>query len=281
MNPVVTSWLTGPDGLGTRLRAIRDRAGLSGKDLAERAGWDSPRVSKLELGRQVPTAEDLRVYVDACGVPDQLDDLLGLLGEVRSQRFSFAQRGRRGQVEVQRTYSDLVAGATTIRHFGLVYMPGLLQVPDYIRRVLLESRRLHDIEVDDVEASVVERLQRQQLLYDRSKHFQLLIGESVLRWLLVPPSVMRAQLDRLHTVIGLPNVEIGVLPFGVELEWTPQQAFWLFGDVAIVEGFVGETLYEGDEAGQFSKVMDLLWAQAAVGDEARQLIHRAVDALPI
>jgi transcriptional regulator with XRE-family HTH domain len=281
VNPLVVSWLTGPDGLGTRLRIIRERAGLSGKELAERAGWDSPRVSKLELGRQTPTAHDIRLYVEECGAePKLLDELLGLLGEVRVQRFSFVQRGKRGQVAIQQSHNELVAGASTLRHFGTVYVPGVLQVPDYIRRVLVESRRLHDLEVDDVEDALAERLQRQQTLYDRSKRFQLLLGESVLRWLLVPPDVMRAQLDRLLTAIGLPNVEIGVLPFGVELEWTPQQSFWIFDDVAVVEGFVGETAYEGAEAKQFLRAMELLWDQAAIGDDARRLILAAAEALP-
>src|SRR4051794_14708207 len=38
------NWLTEPDGLATRLRAMRAQAGLSGKDLAASRGWQQSKV---------------------------------------------------------------------------------------------------------------------------------------------------------------------------------------------------------------------------------------------
>jgi transcriptional regulator with XRE-family HTH domain len=281
VNPLIVSWLTGPDGLGTRLRAVRDRAGIAGKDLAESAGWDPPRVSKLELGKQMPTADDVRTYVALCGgSPELLAELLDLQVQAQTEKLTFRQRSAHGQAPTQRTYNELVAASKVVRHFETVFVPGLIQVPDYARRVFVEQRQLHDLEVDDVEAAVAERLQRQQFVYDSAKRFEFLLAEPVLRWLVAPAPVMRAQLDRLLAAIGLANVEIGVVPLGVELTWTPQHSFQMYDDVAVVETFLGEVTYEGAAAGQFARAMELLWSEAVTGDDARRLILAAAEALP-
>jgi transcriptional regulator with XRE-family HTH domain len=281
VNPLIVSWLTGPDGLGTRLRISRDLAGITGKDLAEAAGWDPPRVSKLELGRQLPTADDVRTYMRLCdGSPELLAELLDLQYQAQTEKLTFRERGANGQAQTQRTYNELVAASKTVRHFETVYVPGLLQVPDYARSVFAEQRRLHGLDVDDVDDAVAERLQRQQFVYDTSKRFEFLLAEPVLRWLIVPPTVLRAQLDRLLAAIGLPNVEIGIVPLGVQLEWTPQHSFQMYDDTAVIETFIGEVTYDGAEAGQLARAMQLMWSQAAAGEDARRLILAAIEALP-
>jgi hypothetical protein len=93
-----------------------------------------------------------------------------------------------------------------ICRFETVCVPGLLQTPGYDRRVLTEMVELHDLDISDVDAAVASRIQRQQLLYDTSKRFEFLLAGPVLRWLPCPPDVMRGQLDRLPTVVGLPNM---------------------------------------------------------------------------
>jgi hypothetical protein len=96
---------------------------------------------------------------------------------------------RRGQVAVQDNYNQLVAESQVNRHFETVYVPGLLQTPDYARRILTEMVELRDLNMSDVDAAVASRMQRQQLLYDTSKRFEFLLAEPVLRWLLCPPTL--------------------------------------------------------------------------------------------
>jgi Domain of unknown function (DUF5753) len=91
--------------------------------------------------------------------------------------------------------------------------------------------------------------------------------------------VIRAQLDRLQTVIGLPNVRLGVVPLGGQLDTTPQNSFVLYDDVAKVETFVGSPPIPGDGAASYASIMVRLWAAAAEGDEARRVIIRAADEL--
>jgi transcriptional regulator with XRE-family HTH domain len=276
-------WLTQPEGVATRLRALRVQAGLPGKDLADANGWAQSKVSRIETGQQMPSPADIEAWARACRAgAETVRELLGKREEARIAHATFRGRMRRGQARVQESYNDLVRGSTLVRHFETVYVPGLLQVPDYARRVLIEMISLHDLEVDDVDAAVETRMQRQQLLYEPGRRFEFLLAEPVLRWLLCPPSVMRVQLDRLQTVIGLEHIRFGVVPMGVQLATAPQNSMQLYVGkelVAVAETFIGETWHRGDEATAYARALDRQWEDAVEGDQARSLIVRAVQAL--
>lgn len=280
--PPVADWLGQPDGLAARLREIRTQAGLTGIQLAEAAGWSGQsRVSKIERARQMPTTDDVDAWVRVCAASDEVArELHTLLRGALAARHSWEMRLRAGQAKVQASYNQLVSESSFIGHFETAFVPGLLQTGDYIRRVLGEMVGLHGLDLDDVEAAVTTRLARQQLLYDTGKRFEFLLAEPVLRWGLCPPPQMRAQLDRLQTVIGMPNVRFGVLPMGASLDTTPQNSFQLYDDTVIVETFVGETIHTDDEALKYRGVLARLWRDAAEGEGARGLILDAVRALP-
>src|SRR5439155_16418238 len=57
------------DGLARRLRDLRDRAQLSQRQLADRAGIDVTYLSKLENARQAGSERVLRALADALHVP--------------------------------------------------------------------------------------------------------------------------------------------------------------------------------------------------------------------
>jgi transcriptional regulator with XRE-family HTH domain len=263
---------------------LRAQAGLSGKALADSHGWAQSKVSRIESGTQMPTQDDIRAWAAGCNADAaELDELLRLGDAARGMREAFRSRMSRGQERVQADHNDLTARSHLIRYFETVWVPGFLQVPNYIRRVLTEMISLHDLPTDDVEAALAKRMQRQQTLYDPDKQFEFLIAEPVLRWLICPPAVMREQLDRLQTVIGLPRIRFGVVPMGVELATTPQNSFQIYvaddGPVVAVETFTTETFFRGDEAEAYERVMDRLWEEAVTGDQARRLIIAAIEAL--
>ena len=280
MRPI-EDWLTQPDGMAVRLRSLRAQAGLPGKDLAARLGWQPSKVSRLENGRQMPTDDDLRAWTSASNATESdVRELLDLLGEAHAVHLDWKRRFRRGQASVQRNYNNLVRDAGRVRHFETVYVPGLLQTPEYARRVLAEMTDLHGDQAADVDDAVTERLTRQRYLYEPGRQFQFLLSEAVLRFLLTPPDVMRSQLDRLQSVIGAPNIWFGILPFGVPLGTAPQNSFQLYDDLAIVETIVGETTHTGDEATAYARALDQLAGNAMTGDAARRLILQASETLP-
>jgi transcriptional regulator with XRE-family HTH domain len=278
---MLTDWLTQPDGLATRLHDLRTSAGMSGKDLAKALDWQQSKVSRLENGRQMPAENDIEAWASACGAKDEtIREMLDQLGEAESVRMQFRRRMSRGQAAVQASYNDLVERSTLVRHFETVYVPGLLQIPEYARRVLTEMVDLHELPIDDVDAAVSGRMQRQQMLYDTSRRFEFLLAEPVLHWRLCPPEVMRHQLDRLHSVLGMSHVRLGVIPLGVELATTPQNSFQLYDDTAIVETFIGETVHGESGSAAYARAMERLWDEAVTGDDVRQLIIAATEDLP-
>lgn len=276
-------WLTRPEGLGTRLRALRVQAGLSGKDLADANGWAQSKVSRIENGKQMASAEDIEVWARATGAgTEAVNELRRQLQDARLAHVTLRSRMARGQAKVQQTYNELVRDATLIRHFETVYVPGLLQVPEYARRVLKEMIELHQLEVDDIDAAVATRMKRQQFLYDPTKRFEFLLAEPVLRFLLVPPAVMRTQLDRLQTVIGLEHMRFGIVPMGTVLTRTPQASVQIYvgtETIVVSEDFAGETWHR-ENAEAYSRGVDRMWEEAVEGERARELIIQAAQALP-
>lgn len=80
-----------PEDFGGRLRAARERKGLSQSDLASRSGLQPSAVSHFETGRRSPSFENLRALADALGVSaDYLvgrQEDVGAAGPVAEQMF--------------------------------------------------------------------------------------------------------------------------------------------------------------------------------------------------
>jgi transcriptional regulator with XRE-family HTH domain len=62
---VSTDFQTDREALGARPRELRTEAGLDGKDLAARLGWQTSKVSRLQNGKQTPPRNDLTAWARA------------------------------------------------------------------------------------------------------------------------------------------------------------------------------------------------------------------------
>jgi len=273
----IEDWLNRPGGLARTLREARRSAGMTGNHVAAALGWPQSKVSKLETGKQMPTEEDIDGWVRTCRASTGTAGRLAtLLEEAQRLHQEWKQQVRLGQATIQRNYDDLTRRATRVRNAENTFIPGLLQTAQYARSRIVEGIRLHNADPAEVDAATAQRMQRQQVLYDTSKTFEFVITEAVLRLLLCPPATMLAQLDRLLALDGLPHITLGIIPFGVELPTAPQNSFILFDDdLAVVETFVGETMYHGDEAAAYIAAMASLAAEAQYDAQAREIIVNA------
>lgn len=279
MNPI-DDLLVQPGGVAARLRDARVAAGMNGKQLADAMGCAPSKVSRIELGRQTPTEPDIQAWATATRAGAGFAaDTVSALRAVLAAKHDWRQRMRAGQAAVQAGYNRLVLESTTVRNFETAFVPGLLQTPAYARNVLAEMVRIHELDVDDVDESVATRMRRQQVLYDPGRRFEFLLAEPVLRWRLCPAEVMAGQLDRLQAVIGMTNVRLGVLPLDAPISVTPQNSFCLFDDMTVVETFVGEQAHVEQESVVYGRMLDLLWADAVTGEDARRLITAAARSL--
>lgn len=281
-DPVLTDWLTRPGGLVERLRELRARAGLRGADLAEPLGWYQSKVSKIENATQMPTEADVRGWAEQCGAPEEAEALVAMLAEVPALRMEFVRRSTTGDADAQAEHDQMAREATVVRFFETAIIPGLLQIPAYARAVMAAAYEFSGYDMATLSEAVAERLKRQHVVYEATalgKQFEFLIAESALRWQIAPAPVMRAQLDRLLSAMGLDGVRIGIVPLG-RPGTLPMNGFVMYDDLVVVETFNDESYFPGGAAAKIHLgILDRLWSTAAEGDDARRLIMRAADAL--
>ncbi|MEZ0072503.1 helix-turn-helix domain-containing protein [Planotetraspora sp. GP83] len=265
--------------LGAQLRQLRENAHLSGKDLAERLGWQPSKVSRIENARQTATEDDVVVWTQAVRAgPETVDGLIAQTVGLLEQQDSWRQRHKSGLAALQEDIRDLESRTKLFRVFEPGVVIGLLQTAEYARHIFSKVRRLYET-TDDIDAAIRVRMQRQEILYDPSRRFRFIMPESVLRYRLAPSDVMRGQLDRLLAVTTLPNVEFGIVPFEAPLPAALVNAFWIYNDsmVGVATRTKDLVLRDPDDVAFYAQAFEEFCEVAAYGDAARAVIVRVLD----
>lgn len=271
-----TDYQSGREALGVRLRELRTEAGLQGKDLAERLGWQRSKVSRLENGKQTATAADLEAWAHALDAPAELPDLNSRLRGLESQQRSWRRQLTTGHRAVQDRYVAEYRRTGTVCGYEATVVPGLFQTPDYARHLLIANSELMQ-SPRDTEEAVSARMKRQEVLYEGGKTFRVLVWEGALHALVCPRDVLAGQLDRLVGLIGLRQVELGIVPFGARLKLSPKHGFWIFDEQRVVVETINTefTLESAEDVALYERVWDRLHESAVSGEHARRLIGRA------
>lgn len=265
------------EALGKRLREIRRDAGVTGRELAAREGWHESKVSRIEHGKATPSTADLRAYCTHCNANAQLPDLLASLHTIDSAWLEWRRLLGTGVKRGQQLALQLEAETSLIRNYEPQIIPGLLQTAEYaeakLKRVI-EFYRLPD----DLDAGVSKRMERQQILYRRGHRFHFLIGETALYTTVGGDDVMRGQLDRLQTIIGMPRVTLGILPLMSEA-LVVVEGFMMFDNRMVkVEAHTAElTVTQPREVALYGHAFDTLANQSVTGEGARGLIRAAIS----
>lgn len=275
--------MTARHDLGSKLLALRKRAGLSGVSLAELLHTTQSRISRIETGRSVPSLDDVRAWAEATQAsPDELQELASLVQQLATEATSWRILHRLGLTERQRQIGELEQEASAIRVFQPTMVPGLLQIADYARRVMEQGNPSSQA---DLAAAVSKRMERQTILYDQGKRFEFVITEGALRWRPGPPELMRAQLDRLISLASLPNVELGVLALNQEAVDAYLHPFVIFeladSPLVTVETYSAELqVNDPQEVEVYRRTLDRLKTMAQWADSAMREIQAIVTQPP-
>ncbi|WP_433732470.1 helix-turn-helix domain-containing protein [Nocardia sp. CA-129566] len=265
------------EALGQRLREIRRRAGLSGRQLAALASWHESKISKLEYGKLRASDADVRVYCTHAGAKDELADLLATLHNIDAAYMEMRRLLSTGTGRGQDELVKLAERTRLTRIYQNVLIPGILQTSEYARAILERSITRHRLP-DDIDAGIAKRMERQQFLYHGDRRFHVLVAEQALLTTVGNSSVMIGQLDRLLVAAGLPRVTLGIVPTMAEI---PQQTtnFVMFDDrMTTVETITAElTVTQPREIATYGRTFDMLAELSVTGDIARALILGAVD----
>lgn len=265
--------------LGLRLREIRQEAGLSGRGLATVAGWHESKVSKIEHARTTPSVEDIRAWCRHCGASRRTaDDVVAALHAVEGMWIEW-RRMERGLRRAQESVRPVYERARRFRFYSSSVLPGVVQTEAYTTVILRAVARRREVP-DDIDDAVTVRMQRQRFLRSGDRRFAILLEESALRSGIGGADVWAGQLGHLLSVATLPNVSLGVIPFGVRREaaW-PVESFYMFDDaevnVELVSGYL--TVTQPREIELYGQAFSELSALAVYGATARALLTDAIE----
>lgn len=204
--PEERDWQDGSDDIlktiGRQIKLWRERAGLTQAELGQRIGYSEEQVSSVERGRRPPKREFLEAADEVLGAGGML---IAFAEDVERARLP------KGVRDLKRLEEESVAVST----YGTHNIPGLLQTRDYTEALYRMRRPLLDDET--IERYVAARMARQEIFTRRPAPVLSFVMEEVT--LLRPlggKAVLRGQLERLLEVGKLRNVEIQVMPTGLE-----------------------------------------------------------------
>ena len=265
--------------LGEALRNAREQVGISGAELGRRAGISQSKVSRSELGQQIPTADQIKAWATQTGADAAALEALRV--EADHEAHAWREHARRGLPRLQAETGALERNARTILTFHPTLIPGLVQTEGYARAIYrafwLEDR-------PDLDQAIAARLARQAVLYQPGKRIEFVVGEPALRWRLGPPAVMAEQLDRLRAVVA-GGLAFGIVPLDVELAAWHSHHFTVFADraddddplahVELLPG--GYNLTDPADVDRFVVAFERLRELAVYGTAALALIDRAKE----
>ncbi|MFF4756500.1 helix-turn-helix domain-containing protein [Streptomyces sp. NPDC002514] len=215
--PSATDWSGAPSVLrmilGKQLEELRSRAGLSFEDAAAAIGVSHSTIRRMEAAkvarlRLAETEKLLRIY----GVtdPQEIDEFLQSVRQANGQ--GWWHEFRDVVPDWLPSYLSLEQAAQQIRGYEAQFVHSLFQTEDYAR-ALARSDAPHETE-ETTERRVALVLRRQHLLSrEAPPHLWVIMDETVFRWPVGGPAVMRAQVDHLIDVNRLPHVTVQIMPF--------------------------------------------------------------------
>ncbi len=245
--------------LGALVRRFRVEAGLSGSELARRAGVPQPSVSRVEAGQRL---SDPRVVA-------RLAEALSLEAAPAGQLTALADRAyaaparRRVDAGVSMVGGQLhrhISAVRLVRSYSSATVPALLRTAEYASAA--------------GGPAAAGWARQARLVEDEARSLVFVVTEGALRtW---PDQVpMAAQLARVVALSERPNIRLGVLPWGKVLPRAPLHDFTIAGDQAVwLETFTAEvTLTRPADVSAYGQAFAAFEAAAVFGNQARAVVE--------
>ncbi|REE98714.1 helix-turn-helix domain-containing protein [Thermomonospora umbrina] len=198
--------------LGSRLRRLREEAGVTREAAGEEIRASGSKISRLELGRTGFKQRDVADLLSLYGVADEAER--AVLLEMARQANGPAWWHAYAEVVPSwfQSYLSLEPAAAVIRTYEVQFVPGLLQTEEYARAVIRVGHP--GAAAAEVERRVELRMRRQAILHRaRPPHLWAVVDEAALRRPHAGVSAQREQIRRLIEIGRLPHVTVQVMSF--------------------------------------------------------------------
>ncbi|MGK5532922.1 helix-turn-helix domain-containing protein [Streptomyces sp. URMC 129] len=188
--------------IGKIIKTLRENARLTQVEFGAAIGYGVEQVSSVERGRRAPKKQ----FIEAA------ERVLKANGVLKAVQDDIDKASLSARV---REITKIEAEAVEIHEYNPIVVPGLLQTETYARTLYRMRRPLLAEEI--IEQRVAERMSR-RVVFDRwpAPIMSFVLDEAVLRRPVGGKPVMKGQCERLLNVGAMRNVEIQVLPLGLE-----------------------------------------------------------------
>ncbi|WP_433182219.1 helix-turn-helix domain-containing protein [Actinoallomurus sp. CA-150999] len=201
--------------LTAELQRIRRDAGKTQEEVARALDWSPSKLIRIEGGNVGISTTDLQALLRYCGIDDEprIRELATLARGARTRGWWDPYKEDLND-NAYCTYLGYELGASSIRSFSPLLVPGLLQTEEYARALTIEFRPT----AGGAEPVIEVRLLRQDKVFNREdrplQHFVL--DEAVIRRRVGGQrdrSIMPHQLAHILEIARLPDVTIELIPF--------------------------------------------------------------------
>lgn len=269
--------------LGSELRRLRNRAGLSLEEVASAFSWSLSKLSRIENAKLSISPVDLNRLAIHCNATD---DELARLANWSTQKARPSRWWKSYSSMINTTYEEFISLEDQAAHIHLVdasVIPGILQSRGYAHAITNSGPFIPDPDIAEILVEV--RMRRQQLLTGKNAiRVSATLSASALQITMGSARVLNEQLDHLLAISNLANVELRIVPLD-----SPLAAFngglTLFDfdhehepSIVYIEYHGGMTYQEGTrEVRRYRRYIEYLHQHALPAAESRQLLIETVE----
>jgi hypothetical protein len=282
--------------LAVELRTLREEAEKKIEDAAKALECSTAKISRLETGKGVPYARDIRDLVALYGdrAKARLDELLELAEDGRAQDWYGAYKdvvqGDQVADHVMRFY-ELERDAAEMKLFEADLIPGLLQSEGYIDAVL-SAVAPHYSEKERARNVSFRRRRQAEVLGGRGKaapELSVIVSELAVIRIVGGADVMRDQLMSLHSDLTgrLKHVDFRIVPLRAQARGALGGPFAILKyeqtydqDLVYLEGREGATWLESDgEVSRYEGYFSGLERESLSREASLEALTRAAESI--
>jgi transcriptional regulator with XRE-family HTH domain len=262
--------------LAAQLKGLREAAGLTMQDAAERLAISPAKLSKIENAKVSVSQADLKQMQELYGADQQLRaTLLRIRKEANQKGWWEARYGDLRSPALELV--GLETEASRLRVYSGLLIPGLAQIAEYTRAILRAVLRTVSLDqkehVEDLDRLVELRMARQKVLAPVTS---LVLDEAALRRPVGGSEVMRRQFGHLIEMAAADNITLQVLPYAAGEHPGMSGAFTIMsfadsadGDIVFVENPMRDLyLEEAYEIQRYALMFDQMSAAALNPEES-------------
>lgn len=270
--------------LGSELRKLRERAGLTSTEAAKLLGVKQNQVSNMESGRLGMSPARVRALACHYDCPDKalIEALVGMTAErTRGWWEEYREILPAGLLDL----AEIEHHATVLRTAVTVHIPGLFQTTDYAREIFRQD--VPELSPPDIEHRISYRIKRQAVLFrEAPTPNRVIVHEAALRMQFGGPAVTRAQLKHLVDMSEREHITLRVIPFAAgTFPGSGQSIYYSAGtvpqlDTVNLDQSHGPVFLDAEaQLDKYRVLLDRMEATALPPVRSRDFIHSIVNDL--